>query len=441
MTTVVEPYDFDEDFEDKIVALVLRDVQFNIRTQGLINPEYIRNMAGSALVGLVNTYWSKYKSLPSRPVLKRLLDISIAKKRIREDMREDIEAAIENADTTDISDRDFVVDEVASFAKHQAIINAIGKSVDIIGDRRFDEVEREMKAAFLVGANEGSEGHDALDDIDERVRRRKEVASGVIKPGITTGCPELDARLSAKGFGRKELSVLLGPAKRGKSFGLLNFAASAQLAGFNVLFITLENSIEVTMDRYDAFISQIKTAEIEEQIDEVADLVRERLEDVEGRLKVEKFPIGRFSPADLRRLLEKYRSQGIIFDEIVVDYWCIMQASAPSGDAIEDSKSIGQELRAIAEDEDAAMVTAIQSNREGFKAHTATAEHAAEDFNKVRLADVMFSINADDDEKAAGEARIYMAAVRNMEGGYVLNIKQDLSRATFIKRVVGSGGV
>lgn len=438
---VLAPYDFDEDFEKKIVALVLRDPTFNVRTQGLIEAGYINNLAGSAIVGLVNSYWQKYKSLPSRVVFNRLLDISVSKKRLREDLREEIDTALIELDAVDLSDRDFVVEEVASFAKHQAIINAIGKSVDIIGDRRFDEVEREMKQAFLVGANEGSEGHDAAADIALRARRRKDTAAGIIKAGITTGCPELDARLSAKGFGRGELSVLLGPAKRGKSFGLLNFAAGAYLAGYNVLFVTLENSIEVTTDRFDAFISQIKTAELEDNADDVAEIVADRLDGLTNYLKFEKFPIGRFSPADLQRLIEKYRSQGIVFDEIVVDYWCIMRASAPSGDSIEDSKSIGQELRAIAEDENAAMVTAIQSNRDGFKAHTAGAEHAAEDFNKVRLADVMFSINADDDEKAAGEARIYMAAVRNMEGGYTLNIKQDLSRATFIKAVTGRGAV
>lgn len=110
-------------------------------------------------------------------------------------------------------------------------------------------------------------------------------------------------------------------------------------------------------------------------------------------------------------------------------------------DAIRESASIGMGLRSLAKDEDLAVITAIQSNRDGMKASLAKAEHAAEDFNKVRLADAMFSINASDEEKENGEARLFMAAVRNMAGGYVLNIEQDLATATFITKVLGKGGI
>lgn len=435
-------YDFDEDFEQKVAALALRDVTFNLRTEGLVLPGYFQNEANGQLVNLAQAYWQRYKALPSNATMVKLLKDAIARKTIRDDMKDDIKEAFRSLLGEDLSDRDYVIDEVGEFARHQAIMGAMEVSIPKLELRAFDEIQKTMMDAFMVGANDGSNGHDALDDLDARTQRRKDIASGKIEKGISSGSKELDDALDG-GFKRKELAVLLGPAKRGKSFGLINFAAGAQLDGKDVLFVTLENSVEVTMDRYDAFMSQIATKELTAHLLKADDLVRRRLSmPGVGRLKVHDYGTKTFSPKDLRRLIESYKAKGIVFDVVVVDYWDIMKPSVSyRDDSIRESASIGEELRALAKDENVAMITAIQSNRDGFKAHTATAEHAAEDFNKVRLADVMFSINATDEEKAVGEARIYMAAVRNQEGGYTLNIKQDLAKATFIAGVLGRGAI
>lgn len=317
---------------------------------------------------------------------------------------------------------------------------AFEKSIPKMDSHEFDAVEAYMTAAFQVAANDGSIGHDVLDDLEARTERRKRIACGDEEVGITTGIKKLDDALGG-GAKRKEMLVILGPAKAGKSFGLMNLAVNAQLDGKNVLYITLENSVEVTTDRIDAYLSGTKTNEILSHIIDVEAKVRARLAKA-GVMKIHEYPTGTFAPKDLRRLIEHYKARGLKFDEVVVDYWDIM---APDriykDDAIRESASIGMGLRAIAKDEDLAMVTAIQSNRDGVKAATAKMEHAAEDFNKVRLADAMFSINATEEEREVGEARLYMAAVRNMAGGYTINIKQDLETATFVKSVLGAGGI
>jgi replicative DNA helicase len=126
----------------------------------------------------------------------------------------------------------------------------------------------------------------------------------------------------------------------------------------------------------------------------------------------------------------------IQFDIVIVDYADIMAPDFRTQDTIENSKSVYLALRALAAEENVAMLTATQGNREGSKAVVLKGEHVADDYNKVRTVDIMISINVSDEERANGEARLYFAASRNQEGGMTVFIKQDLSRMKFIASIV-----
>ena len=82
------------------------------------------------------------------------------------------------------------------------------------------------------------------------------------------------------------------------------------------------------------------------------------------------------------------------------------------------------------------MLTATQTNREGAKANTASKTDVAESIDKTRLVDILISINADADEKARGEARLFWAASRNSEDEIGFRIKSDRSRMRFITKII-----
>ena len=136
-------------------------------------------------------------------------------------------------------------------------------------------------------------------------------------------------------------------------------------------------------------------------------------------------------------MIEKYRNRGVIFDLVIVDYADLMAPDYRNENPIENSKEIYIGLRALASEFDCAMLTATQTNREGAKAQTATMTHVAEDFNKIRTADLVISINFTEDERNAGEARLYFAASRNQESGFTVRIKQDFKKMAFITDITG----
>ncbi len=148
----------------------------------------------------------------------------------------------------------------------------------------------------------------------------------------------------------------------------------------------------------------------------------------------------------LRKLVERYKNPGrnpdgsarppIKFDMVVVDYADLMASSHRTKDPIENSKQIYTELRAIGFEENVAMLTATQTNREGHKSTVAKMDHVAEDFNKIRIADLVISINKTEEEAARNEARLYFAASRNQESGFTVVIRQNVAMMRFLESVV-----
>jgi intein/homing endonuclease len=216
---------------------------------------------------------------------------------------------------------------------------------------------------------------------------------------------------------------------------LIGFAKAASQAKFNVLYVTLEVSARIISDRLDAAISDTMMKELSRHIKDIEAKVS-AMESRSGRLIIHEYPTGTFTPKQLRALLDRYESKGQAFDLVVVDYGDIMAPSLRTNDALENSKSIFIDLRAIAQEKNVAMLTATQTNRAGFTATVAKAEHVAEDFSKIRTADLVISINITDEERSRGEARLYFAASRNSESGFTLFIKQNVAKMQFIESIL-----
>lgn len=443
-------YEFDDNFQDRIVSMMVRDTAFLQRTEGLVEPNYFEDISNAVLASTVLRYFDKYKKAPGDiRILVQLLKDGQDKKLIRKDYMSEVVLRLkgslaENPRSVyaiDISDREFVVEKVAEFARTQAMQNAILESAEILQTKRdFTAIERVIRKALDVGSIIGDAGYDFGAMIDSRTLERKERAAGLILPqGITSGYPELDKVLFHKGWGRSEMAVLLGAAKSGKTTALISFAINAIAAQYKVLYITLEVSAAIIGQRMDANISNQIMMEMGSHITDVDLKVRDFMRKA-GRLVIHEFPTGMMTVSDLRRLVESYKSKGEVFDMIVLDYADLMAPERYTDNAIENSKQVYLHLRGLAMQEKIALLTATQTNRDGAKATVAKMTDVADDFNKVRIADLVISINKTDEERALGEARLYFAASRNQAGDFSLRVKQDIDRMRFISAVLGKDG-
>lgn len=433
-----KPFEFDPEFQTKVAALFVRDETFCRRVDGLLKPEYFESRAEAALVHIAAMYHGRYRRLPDVSDWKELLKDARSEKVLRDDDMPDVVAALKTICKVPLSGREYAVDKVATFAKNQAVSLAMVESIMLVQSGQIEKAEAMMKKAFSTGAKSAVEASSYWNSIEERTQYRRDIEAGLIKPnGVTTGIPKLDKILYHQGWGRKELSVIMGGAKKGKSTGLLSFAVNASKAGKNVFYATLEVSRQIIMDRMDANVSGVDMAELSTRNNEVSRNVKDQAAIRRpGVLEVAEWASGTLTCTELKRALEFYKAQNITFDLIVVDYADIMAPEIKTGNDINDSKQVWLGLRAIAHEENAALLTATQTNRDGFKADVAKAEHAAEDFNKIRIADLVLSINRTDDEKAKGEARLFFAASRNQAGEFTLKISQELGKMRFMTGIL-----
>ena len=430
-------FEFDESFQTKIVALMARDSNFALRVKDLLKPDYFSSEAQAALVSILSKHVEKYRSAPGLKILAMLVREAVQKKSIRKDMVTDVTSLIRTIGVADIANGDFVTDRVSEFARRQAVEKAMLDSIRALEKGDFASIEKRFKEALAVGASNDHGTYDYWAEAENRAQMRHDIKSGkIIKRGIPTGYNEIDARLYHGGWGRQELSVMMGAAKAGKSLSLGDFTKNASLLGYTALYASLEVHQNIISDRLDAALTDTLIRDLNLDPDEVL----RRLQVLRAKaapLHMRTFASGTLTPAQLHRVIESYRNDGVIFDLLTVDYADIMAANYRSDRLIDNLREIYVDLRAIAYEFDAALLTATQTNRDGAKAATAKATDVGDDWNKIRTADIVIGINATDAEKLAGEARLYWAISRNTRDGFSLRIKQDRSKMQFLTKVIG----
>jgi replicative DNA helicase len=429
---------FDAAFQEKLLAFQFRDAAFAQRVEGVLTPEAFDQETHSFLIDFANRHFGTYRTPPDAAILIREIKDAKVSKRIKDEFITDLKPVIARlfAPGVDLSNRDFYVDQVSKFARQRAMEAALTQSVDILeGGGDFAEIEKKITAAQAVGAHEGTSSRDLYDSIEDRIEARIKKAAGTVVRGVTTGHRELNDLLYHKGWGRKELSLLMGGAKTGKSMGLAHFALKAVEYGQKVLFTTHENSAEVALDRMDAAVAGVEMRKLDSYGPQIKDAV-ERLHARGGLLKMEEFPAGQARVADIAKLLHRHAASGITFDLLVVDYADELRATRRYDEERFSLKEIYTSLRALASTEDIAILSATQTNRSGNKALTATATDVGEDWSKMKIADCVITINANEEERKRNEMRLYLALMRNSQADITVTCSTDRSKMRFINSIL-----
>ena len=429
-------FDFDQAFQRKVAALIIRDTTFSNQVKDLVKPEYFTETAVGAVVRMVQEHVKVYRSVPDQSILPTLIKDAFDKKMIRPDLREEVVNLVKFALKADLSNPKFVSEKVADFAKHQAVEQAMIAAMPLMEKNDWAKIRKIMDDAMKVGIVDDGGDYDYWTEIDSRTARREDIKAGrLTKNGITTGYSGLDCYLFHNGWGRRELSCLMGGAKAGKSLGLGDFTKNASLAGYNTLYASLEVASWIIAERIDAALSDTLIKELHKDPDEVKRRI-DAANAAAGAFRFKDFASGTMKPSMLNRAIEKYRSEGLILDLVTVDYADIMAAEYRSDNLQENLRTIYIDLRAIAFEHNVAMLTATQTNRDGAKASTAKATDVGDDWNKARTVDILIGINATDEEKKDNEARLYWALSRNTEDGFSIKIKQDRQKMQFLTKVL-----
>ncbi|NIH77447.1 replicative DNA helicase [Ochrobactrum sp. P20RRXII] len=429
-------FEFDEEFQDKIVHTFLTEPKFARQIADVLEPEYFTKESNATLVSLTREYVRTYKSTPDAPVMGTLVVDAFKDGRIRKDLLIDVRNAIATAFKTPVKGAEFIAEKVSTFARDKAVERAIIKSVGLHEKGEYAKIADLMREAINVGNLDDGETYDYFAEVENRTQVRKAIATGAItRDGVSSGVSEIDALLYHYGWGRRELSCLMGPSKSGKSALLGTFAKNASLLGYNVLYVSLEVDKTIISDRIDADLSDTIIRDLHVHADDVAAAIKVAQAKA-GRFLMRDFGPGTLKVSMLRTMIEKLIADGVQLDMVVVDYADIM-AGEERGASLQDQlRQIYIDLRALAFEFNIAVLTATQTNREGAKQTTARATDVGDDWNKTRTVDVLIGINTTEAERQIGESRLVWLMSRNTASGVSVTIQQERQKMRFLKKVL-----
>lgn len=350
--------------EDLIFSQLLTNEIYARTVLPHLKEEYFSTPEEKAFFKIYCHFFKKYNKAPSKNAL--LIEIEALKSSAEtyKSLHEIIHRQVEFTE-----DNKYLVDKTEEYCKERALFNALRESVLIVDGQSKTKTASSIPSILqeaLAVCFDTSVGHDYFNDSEARYDYYH-LAEARIPTGI-----EMFDKITRGGFPRKTLNVLLAPPHGGKSMIMVNMSIGAILAGFNVLYITMEMAEFEIGKRFDTNMMDIEFDDLEllpkatftSKFNKICQSSR-------GKFIVKQFPTGNANASHFRALLSELKTkQGFVPDLIVVDYMSICSSEVYKAGSNANSYtivgSIGKELRALAIDEDAAIITAIQTTRNGI---------------------------------------------------------------------------
>lgn len=437
---MAEVYEFSDEFQLKILALIARDKGTFISYESVTKPQYFRKAIHVDLCRLVHEHYEREMSrsrLRGTPVnaptvevlweeVRKLTSSNKAKEKIKTQYEDTILDMFE----LELNDAEYVKENMIQFGKQSALQRAILESVDDMekGDTDYAKIEERISNAIQVGEGIDDLGTSYFDGIEQRVAQYEKRTDGVRR--VKTGMVGLD-KVMKGGLGDGELGVVIAPPNRGKSFMLINIGAGALTEGYNVVHYTLEMPEEQVAKRYDQRMLNKDFNYMVDNSNKVLAALKNMQKVNKGDLIIKRFQARTCSINSIRAHLTKLAIQkNFRPDLIVIDYGDLVQPLRKYSDKRFELESVYLDMRDLGIEYGCPVWTASQANRGSMSKKIITMEDLAEAFNKANIADFMGAICQTVEEKEDGIMRFYIAKQRDGVASITLDGDIDYAKST-----------
>jgi replicative DNA helicase len=347
----------------------------------------------------IKNFIDEYNVIPTKDAL---VIASQNDKSLNEDQYKEVVELIHDLEPTD-HNKDWLYKETEKFCKDKAIYNAILQSISIIDGRdkaRTEDGIPQLLQDALGVCFDNNVGHDYIESADKRYEFYHRVESRV--PFDL----EYFNKITNGGMPNKTLNVCLAGTGVGKSLFMCHVAASVLAQGKNVLYITLEMAEERIAERIDANLMNITMDQLKDLPKTLFDNRIEKIRaKTEGTLIIKEYPTTGAHTGHFKALLNELQlKKQFKPDIIIIDYLNICASSRFKGGANINSytliKSIAEELRGLAVEENLPILSATQTTRGGYGNTDVELTDTSESFGLPATVDFMFAlISTEDMEK------------------------------------------
>lgn len=382
--------------EKLLLSYLVNDPTLFARVNHILEPKYFDpSLKGS--VSFIKNYFAEYKGLPNAAQLYAEHNLSLP--------------AVQGIP----SETRYAETEIEVFCRDKAIEHAIYASVDLLKEQKLGEIEKLIRNAITISLQRNL-GTDFFADPETQLRLL--AAQSALIP---TKMAELDKALGG-GLPRKGMIIFAAPSGVGKSLTMSNVARNLSMQSLHGVYFSLELSEEMVLKRFASMYTGIGQTAVLTDITKTSIQIKKAGENA-GSLVIKRLPESSTNANHLRAYLKEYELvYGRVPDYIVVDYLDLM-ASNNSGISVENQfikdKYVAEELRAIADELNAVMITASQLNRgaqqiESFE--DLNQAHIAGGISKINTTDNLVAILQTPQMKARNEMLFKMLKTRSSAG-------------------------
>jgi replicative DNA helicase len=353
--------------------------------------DYFLENSDRLIFDRVKAFIDEYNTPPNKDALIVALQND---KTLNEEQYKEVAGIIQELNPTE-HNKDWLYKETEKFCKDKAIYNAILNSIAIIDGRDAaktqDGIPQLLQDALGV-CFDNNVGHDYIENADSRYEFYHRVESR------TPFDLEYFNKITNGGLPNKTLNVVLAGTGVGKSLFMCHVAASTLAQGKNVLYITLEMAEERIAERIDANLMNITLDQLKDLPKAIFDNRIEKIRNkTEGRLIIKEYPTAGAHTGHFKALLNELQLKKQFKPAmIIIDYLNICSSSRfKSGSNINSYtliKSIAEELRGLAVEEDLPILSATQTTRSGYGNTDVELTDTSESFGLPATVDFMFAL-------------------------------------------------
>jgi replicative DNA helicase len=387
--------------ENVILESLLFNETFGRKVAPFLKTEYFAKENDQLVFELVGHYFERYNGFPPPDALLIELDglKDISEKNYSES--KSLIGSLTKKETTE-KETEWLIDKTEEWCKNRALELALRKAIGLADAE--DNKNQITKGAIpqilsdALGVSFDTViGHDYLEDVEERWKYYHEDIKKI--PFHI----DILNTITNDGIYGKTLNMLMAGVHVGKSMAMCSFAAHNLMQGLNVLYVTLELRKEEVARRIDANFLDIN-------LNDVVTLpkliftkgVEKFKEKTQGKLIIKEYPGASIGAGHLRHLLNEIKTKkNIKIDILYVDYLnlCISTRfkKGASGGSYEYIKSVAEELRGLAQEQDIPIWSATQVNRTGFTDSDFGMEHTSESFGLPATCDLFLAMITTDD--------------------------------------------
>lgn len=393
-----------------------------------LKEEYFHEREEKAIFNVIDNYVEKYNSLPSKEIVQIELD---GARGVDASTVEHFTKNFTNKQST--SDEAWLFDKTEEFCKDMALHNALIESVNITqGDS--SELSKtaipDILSKALAISFDTSIGHDYMGDLEERWefynREEDKIPFSL----------EAFNHITNQGMPKKTVMILLGGTGTGKSLVMTHLATDFMMSGKNVLYITLEMSEEKIEERIDSNVLDFDISTLKGiDRDKYMNRAKTKRKETFGNIITKEYPTAGANVSHFRYLLNELKlKKNYIPDIIFIDYLNICTSSRIKGSAAANTyvtvKAIAEEIRGLAVEFNVPIITATQTNRDGYRSSDLELTDISESFGSAATADFVVGLIVTDELDQVNQ--MGLKTVKNRYGStgdyYNVNINKSKMR-------------